>query len=77
MDPDGRFTELNSNDDFSSIVDLLNGKSSYCKVPIELQYEPESDFQYSDAGYCIIQNIQFTPILQHQDFGQHLRIYLF
>lgn len=55
VDPDGSFTELNSNDDFSSIVDLLNGKSSYYKVPIELQYEPGSDFQYSDAGYCIIQ----------------------
>lgn len=55
MDPDESFAELNSNDDIPSIVDLLNGKSPYCKVPIELQYEPESDFQYSDAGYCIIQ----------------------
>ena len=39
------------------MVDLLNGKTPYCNVPIEVKYVPESDFQYSDAGYCIIQQL--------------------
>ncbi|NHM34005.1 serine hydrolase domain-containing protein [Neobacillus terrae] len=55
IDPDESFTQLKSNDGIPTMVDLLNGKSPYCKVPIEVQYEPERNFQYSDAGYCIIQ----------------------
>lgn len=40
-----------------TIVDLLNGKTSYCKESIEIKYKPEGDFQYSDAGFCIIQQV--------------------
>nr|WP_249315709.1 serine hydrolase domain-containing protein [Bacillus sp. FJAT-49711] len=56
-DPKGSFSELNSNIGFPSMVELLEGKSHYCKVPIEAQFEPESEFHYSDAGYCIIQQL--------------------
>lgn len=55
IDPEGSFPELDSKIGFPTIVQLLEGKTPYCKVPIEMKYEPESDFQYSDAGYCIIQ----------------------
>lgn len=37
------------------MVELLTGRTSYCKDPITVMYEPGSDFQYSDAGFCIIQ----------------------
>lgn len=32
------------------------GKTPYCKE-IKISYEPESDFRYSDAGYCVIQQV--------------------
>ncbi|WP_226665212.1 serine hydrolase domain-containing protein [Metabacillus litoralis] len=56
-DPKGSFSELKSAQDIPSMVELLEGKTPYCKVPITLEYEPESEFQYSDAGFCIVQQI--------------------
>ncbi len=56
-DPEGSFFERISDIGTPSMVELLEGKTPYCKVPIEVQYEPESEFQYSDAGYCIIQQL--------------------
>ncbi|MGE7840175.1 serine hydrolase domain-containing protein [Lysinibacillus sp. NPDC093712] len=41
----------------SSIVDLLNGKSPYCQSRIEVSNEPWHKFHYSDAGFCIIQQL--------------------
>jgi CubicO group peptidase (beta-lactamase class C family) len=55
IDPEGSFTELNLIIGNSSIVELLKGTTPYCKDPIGIKYEPEADFQYSDAGFCIIQ----------------------
>ncbi|MED3550801.1 serine hydrolase domain-containing protein [Cytobacillus praedii] len=55
VDPEGSFPVLDSKIGFPTMVQLLEGKTPYCKVPIEMNYEPESDFQYSDAGFCIIQ----------------------
>lgn len=57
IDPEGSFTELNSIKGFPSMVELLEGRTSYCRVPIEVKYEPESDFQYSDAGFVLIQQL--------------------
>lgn len=57
IDPENSFVELDSNIGIPSIDVLLKGKTPYCLAPIEVKYEPESDFQYSDAGYCIIQQL--------------------
>ncbi|WP_342601194.1 serine hydrolase domain-containing protein [Psychrobacillus sp. FSL H8-0483] len=56
-DPEGSFSELNSKKRIPSMVDLLEGETSYCKVPIEVECEPDSEFHYSDAGFCIIQQL--------------------
>ncbi|KGR74380.1 serine hydrolase domain-containing protein [Ureibacillus sinduriensis] len=56
-DPEKSFMELNSDGRYPTMVELLTGKTPYCDVPIEVKYEPETDFQYSDAGFCIIQLI--------------------
>ncbi|MEK5444431.1 serine hydrolase domain-containing protein [Fredinandcohnia sp. FSL W7-1320] len=56
-DPEGSFPELKPDKGLPSMVELLEGKSDYCIVPIEVQIEPESEFHYSDAGYCIIQQL--------------------
>lgn len=55
VDPEDSFINLRLNDEYPSMVDLLNGVTDYCKTPIHVNYEPESEFHYSDAGYCIIQ----------------------
>jgi len=57
IDPENSFAELNSKDGIPSMADLLSGRTSYCKEPIEVKYEPGSEFHYSDAGYCIIQQL--------------------
>jgi CubicO group peptidase (beta-lactamase class C family) len=56
-DPEGSFSELNSDIGIPSMVELLEGETPYCKDPIEVQCEPESEFHYSDAGFCIIQQL--------------------
>jgi CubicO group peptidase (beta-lactamase class C family) len=75
IDPEGSFMELNINDGIPSMTDLLEGKTPYCNVPIQVSYEPESDFRYSDAGYCIVQLIiedvtgkPFEKIIDEQIF---------
>lgn len=57
MDPKGSFAELNPMQGIPSMVELLEGRTPYCKIPIQVQYEPGSDFQYSDAGFCIVQQL--------------------
>ncbi|SET50195.1 CubicO group peptidase, beta-lactamase class C family [Salinibacillus kushneri] len=54
-DPDNSFSELHLDSEVPSMVDLLEGKTPFCKQPIEVKYEPDSEFHYSDAGFCIIQ----------------------
>lgn len=56
-DPECSFSELNSKGGVPSMVELLEGKTLYCKTPIDVKCEPESEFQYSDAGFCIIQQL--------------------
>lgn len=56
-DPEDSFSELNSIVGVRPTVELLSGKTPYCKSLIEVNYEPESEFHYSDAGYCIIQQL--------------------
>ncbi|MCU7667536.1 serine hydrolase domain-containing protein [Bacillus thuringiensis] len=56
-DPEGSFPELNSKIGFPSMVEILEGQTPYCKTPIDVKYEPESEFHYSDAGFCIIQQL--------------------
>ncbi|MEI5908708.1 serine hydrolase domain-containing protein [Bacillus spongiae] len=56
MDPVGSFAELNSSVGIS-MVDLLKGETPYCNAPIELQFEPENEFHYSDAGFCVVQQL--------------------
>ncbi|MEQ6353336.1 serine hydrolase domain-containing protein [Lysinibacillus sp. M3] len=55
VDPEGSFMELESFNEIPSMVEILNGTTSYCPTTIEVTYEPESEFHYSDAGFCLIQ----------------------
>jgi len=55
VDPESSFTAVESFNDMPSMLEILDGKTPYCKTPIEITYEPESEFHYSDAGFCVIQ----------------------
>lgn len=57
IDPVESFIELKTDIGIPSLVDILEGTSPYCSAPINIEYEPDSDFQYSDAGFCIIQQL--------------------
>ncbi|MRG86083.1 serine hydrolase domain-containing protein [Salinibacillus xinjiangensis] len=57
IDPEDSFLDLKSNDEVPSALDLLKGRTNYCKQPIEVNYEPGSDFHYTDAGFCLIQQV--------------------
>lgn len=57
LDPEGSFTELTPAHESPNMVDLLEGRTVYCNQPIRVCYEPGTDFHYSDAGYCIIQQL--------------------
>lgn len=57
IDPKGSFSELHSTFGIPSMVELLEGKTPYCKEPIEVKYEPGSEFHYSDTNFCIIQQL--------------------
>ncbi|GIN86226.1 penicillin-binding protein [Heyndrickxia sporothermodurans] len=55
IDPKDSFSHLIENQTILAMGDLLSGTTRFCKEPIELKYIPGTDFQYSDAGFCIIQ----------------------
>lgn len=56
-DPEDSFSLLIPKIGHPSMIELLKGKTPYCKTPIEVKCEPESEFHYSDAGFCIIQQL--------------------
>ncbi|PEY39538.1 penicillin-binding protein [Bacillus cereus] len=57
IDPPESFDIYHSIQNKPTILQILQGQTSYCPVPIEVQYEPESNFHYSDAGFCIIEQL--------------------
>ena len=49
-DDDDSLNPCKSGDDAPSLLDILN-------KAVNVQYEPETDCEYSDAGYCIISQV--------------------
>jgi len=71
VDPEGSFSNLNNSHGVPNMIDLLMGKTTYCKDSIEVKYLPETDFQYSDAGFCIIQ--QLVEDICEMPFGELMK----
>lgn len=74
IDPEGSFTEFTLTNGTPSMAELLEGRTPYCSAPIEVRYEPESNFQYSDAGFCIIQQLieDVTRLPYKQVMNEHV-----
>jgi len=75
IDPEGSFSNLNNTHGVPNMIDLLMGKTTYCKNSIEVKYLPETDFQYSDAGFCIIQ--QLIEDIYEMPFGEIMKEIIF
>jgi len=84
VDPEDSFSPLHSLAQWPSMKDLLQGATPYCHSPIESTLEPNQEYHYSDAGYCIIQlliedltntpfsslmgDLIFQPLAMHHSF---------
>ncbi|MCL2217330.1 MAG: beta-lactamase family protein [Defluviitaleaceae bacterium] len=55
-DCEGSFSPC-KNDDAPSPADILKGITPYNPEEVNVKYKPETDCEYSDAGYCIISQI--------------------
>jgi CubicO group peptidase (beta-lactamase class C family) len=75
VDPEGGFPEIMPMFDAPSMVEILEGKTTYCETPIEVKYEPGSEFLYSDAGFCIIQLVVEGAL--GNSFEEVMKEYLF
>ena len=75
QDPNDSFYELNSKIGIPSMIELLKGQTPYCKEPIEVKSEPGSEFHYSDAGFCIIQ--QLIEDVTEKPFSQVMNEHIF
>ncbi|MFD0618450.1 serine hydrolase domain-containing protein [Paenibacillus sp. GCM10027629] len=75
IDPENSFTELDPNTSIPTMANLLTGITPYCKESIIVKYEPGSEFHYSDAGFCIIQ--QLIEDVTGEPYGVTLNEHLF
>lgn len=57
IDPDNSFPPLDSKAGFPPMKDLLEGKTVYLQQPCAPEYDLEKEYNYSDTGYCIIQQL--------------------
>jgi CubicO group peptidase (beta-lactamase class C family) len=57
VDPDGSFDIFQEQDQPPTIKDILMGKTRFNPKQLEVAYVPESQFSYSDAGYCVVEQI--------------------
>ncbi|WP_406687134.1 serine hydrolase domain-containing protein [Rossellomorea vietnamensis] len=75
VDPECSFSEILSMSDTASMVEILEGKTPYCEIPIEVKYKPGSEFSYSDAGFCVIQLV--IEDIMGKSFEEVMEKYLF
>ncbi|GGE63942.1 serine hydrolase domain-containing protein [Priestia taiwanensis] len=57
IDSEGSFQVLDENTGVPSMHNLLNGKTNYCTERVTVKVAPKTEFHYSDAGFCITQQV--------------------
>ena len=55
LDDEDGFYGLRRDDPEVSLMDVLEGRTSYNRRPARAEKQPGSTFEYSDAGYCVLQ----------------------
>ena len=66
MDGEDAFYGLRRNDPEISLVDILEGKTTYNNRPVRAEKPQGEAFEYSDAGYCVLQ--QLLQDVMHKSF---------
>ena len=56
-DCEGSFSPYKHGDSVPNPVDILKGTTQYYPEEVCVKYEPETDAEYSDVGYCIINQV--------------------
>ena len=75
FDGDDGFYGLRRNDPEISLADILEGKTAYNNRPVRAEKPQGEAFEYSDAGYCVLQ--QMLQEIMHQSFDGIVRDTLF
>ena len=75
MDGEDAFYGLRRNDPEISLIDVLEGKTSYNPSPARVEKTPGEEFEYSDAGYCILQLL--LEDLLHKPFEKIAKEFIF
>ena len=57
IDGDDGFYGLRRNDPEISLADILEGKTAYNNRPVRAEKPQGEAFEYSDAGYCVLQQL--------------------
>ena len=71
LDGEDAFYGLRCGDPEISLMDILDGKTSYNNRPARSEKNPGTAFEYSDAGYCVLQLlIQEVSNKPFEDFAQ-------
>ena len=71
LDGEDAFYGLRRGDPEISLIDILDGKTSYNNRPARSEKNPGTAFEYSDAGYCVLQLlIQEVSNKPFEDFAQ-------
>ena len=55
VDGEDAFYGLRRTDPAIGLMDILEGKTSYNNRPARVEKAPGTEFEYSDAGYCVLQ----------------------
>ena len=75
MDGEDAFCGLRRDDPEISLMDILEGRTSYNNRPVRAEKPRGSAFEYSDAGYCVLQLL--TQEVTHSAFEDVSRDLLF
>ena len=75
FDGDDAFYGLRRSDPEISLVDILDGKTAYNNRPVRAEKPQGEVFEYSDAGYCVLQ--QLLQEIMDKPFDDTVRDMLF
>jgi len=75
FDGDDAFYGLRRNDPEISLIDILEGKTAYNSRPARAEKPQGETFKYSDAGYCVLQ--QMLQEMMQKSFDDIVRDILF
>ena len=71
VDGEDSFYGLRAGDPEISLTDILEGRTSYNSRPVRAEKSQGTGFEYSDAGYCVLQLL--IEDVTHQSFDSSIR----